>query len=499
MKNAFLILSFLFTINCFSQNEYSYYVYLSNYMNAPEFKQIESEVIYIGEDSKMKSLFNKYKILRFYQAFPNILDDKILNVYKLKTTSKELINEMISEFPSLFLSYDDLTGNYLRFLDYYPDDFGSTSPVTNLGAPVSKKDLDYINAPMAWNITMGDSNIILGISDSGIDATLQDLQHKTSFVQGYNGSGQHGTNVAAIAAAQGDNAHGTVGVCSDCSLLANRYLYGSTSDIIYNRLYQLANEGAKVINMSWTNSGYISSSSGYIQVEQDIINYIVDNFGVVFVAAAGNRSSFSSPEVHHVNNNGSPDTPFGTLFVYPATYENVISVGSVNFLHSEINSNSFVVMSPLSFPIHMYIEDSVSPQVDGTDVNNPIGIINNGFHTSSSPNGLIWMDTVNEEIDIMAPSYTIFEYYDYEHESSNGYYSGGTSYAAPAVTGAIGLMLSVNDCISVNDIETILPLTSKDIEHNLNSEDIEPSTLNEVFYGKIGSGKLEAGNAVTFV
>lgn len=466
---------------------YTYYIYTNGNNDGLQFASINNEAKYIGKNSELKTFFNSRKdVKEFYQAFPEIPDAKLQNIYVIKTSNSELCKQMLNKFPEYYSKAEDISKPVVP-LDTYPNDYGTTSPIVNSGAPYDRYDLDYISAPSAWDITTGSSNIIIGISDTGVNNTLPDLA-KTNYISGYGSSNaEHGSNVAALAAAQGDNGQGTVGVCYDCGILASSHQFGTTSNVTLSTIYKLASEGAQVINMSWHNgTGYGAEGHGYIQAEQDVINYCVNNFGTIFVAASGNVTSFSTPTLYHPDP-GYDDGPFGILYVYPASYDNVISVSNVNAQNPELNSDSYCCSTPTVGALYHFIDDSVSTQVDGTDLNNPVGISgDNGY-------GLVYGRTLNYKVDILAPSYHQFEYWNWFFNSpdvSDDFYGSGTSYAAPIVSGTIGLMLSVNECLSGNEVEDILQLASKDIEH---------MPINADYFGIMGSGKLETGNAVHFV
>ena len=87
----------------------------------------------------------------------------------------------------------------------------------------------------------------------------------------------------------------------------------------------------------------------------------------------------------------------------------------------------------------------------------------------------------NITVDLSAPGY------DIPTSAAPGVYEleSGTSFAAPYVTGTVGLMLSVNPCMSNPEIENILKLSSVDID-----------ALNPLYAGLIGAGRLDAGAAV---
>ncbi|WP_157208471.1 S8 family serine peptidase [Mariniflexile maritimum] len=482
IKRLLFIHFFIVSLFLFAQKEeiFTYYIHMNGAEKGKEFILKNNKAFYNGKNSSLKSFFNNSDIKSFYQAFPDIPDPKLENIYVIKTSYKQLCKDLLKKFPTYYVKANDITGGITMLS--YPNDYGKTSPVANLGINVARKDLDYIGAPNAWNITTGSSNIKVGISDTGVNNALADLE-KTNYISGYGSTNAaHGSNVAALAAAQGDNGVGTVGVCYDCGILAAPSNFGYTSDVVYSQIYKLASQGAKVINMSWLNSlGYGPDGHGFLQEEQDVIDYCVNNFGTIFVAAAGNISSFSTPTLHHPNLSGGP---FGTLYVYPASYNNVISVSLVNDLNTELNSDSFCCTTPLIGALYDRIEDSVSPQIDGTDINNPLGI------SGSNGYGLIYMATLNPKVDILAPGYNQFEYWDYSNNQEFIYNGTSTSYAAPLVTGTIGLMLSVNPCLTGPEVEDVLQLVSKDIEH---------MPINASFFGMVGSGKLETGNSVQFV
>jgi hypothetical protein len=90
----------------------------------------------------------------------------------------------------------------------------------------------------------------------------------------------------------------------------------------------------------------------------------------------------------------------------------------------------------------------------------------------------------NSSVDIMAPGY------DLPISAAPGWYlyGSGTSYASPIVAGTVGLMISVNPDITNEEIETILAQTAWNIDE-----------VNPQYVGKMGSGRLSAGNAVAQV
>ena len=87
----------------------------------------------------------------------------------------------------------------------------------------------------------------------------------------------------------------------------------------------------------------------------------------------------------------------------------------------------------------------------------------------------------NPLVDLSAPGY------DVALTVGAGWYltGNGTSFAAPYVTGTVGLMLSINPCLTVDQVEDILKETAVNID-----------SLNPAYAGLIGSGRLNAEAAV---
>ncbi|MGH8103760.1 MAG: S8 family serine peptidase [bacterium] len=166
-----------------------------------------------------------------------------------------------------------------------------------------------IDGPEAWDLTTGSSSVRIAVLDTGIQDNHPDLSGKVvlarSFIGGSPKDGHgHGSNVAGIAAAKSNNAIGVAGTCWLCSLMNGKVLNnagsGSASSSS-NGITWAADNGAKVINMSY-------GSSSFSQTEQNAVSYAWNQKGVVLVAAAGNSNSSS--------------------FFYPAHYSNVIAVAA---------------------------------------------------------------------------------------------------------------------------------------------------------------------------
>lgn len=147
-----------------------------------------------------------------------------------------------------------------------------------------------IRAPAAWDVTVGDSNVIVAIVDTGVDLSHPDLNskvvpgwdfaNKDSVAQDDHG---HGTHVAGIAAAETDNNRGIAGISWGALVMPVKVLdehgVGYYSDVAKGMIWA-CNHGAKVINLS---VGGSTRSS----VLQQAVEEVYGN-GCLVVAAAGN-------------------------------------------------------------------------------------------------------------------------------------------------------------------------------------------------------------------
>lgn len=176
---------------------------------------------------------------------------------------------------------------------------------------------ESINAPTAWEETLGSSDVTIATIDQGVQYDHPDLEANMAsspgrdFVDGdsdpYPGDPSaepHGTHVAGIAGARTDNDQGVSGI-SDSTLLSARVLnssgWGSVSDIA-DAVEWAVDQGADVINLSL-------GGGGRSQTMQNAVTYASSN-GVLVVVAAGN--------------NGNNET------TYPAAYDECIAVSALD-------------------------------------------------------------------------------------------------------------------------------------------------------------------------
>jgi subtilisin family serine protease len=119
--------------------------------------------------------------------------------------------------------------------------------------------LKTVDAVNAWTINQGNSETVIAIVDSGVDLEHPDLKEK--LISGYNAVSpgtppkddiRHGTHVAGIAAAIGNNAIGISGLAPKCKILPVKVLGNGSGSMatIADGLVWAADHGADVVNMS---------------------------------------------------------------------------------------------------------------------------------------------------------------------------------------------------------------------------------------------------------
>lgn len=182
-----------------------------------------------------------------------------------------------------------------------------------------------VRADYAWNITTGSASTIIAVVDTGIDRAHPDFAGRLvpgyDFVQGDSTPQDehgHGTHVAGIAAASGNNALGVAGIDWKAKIMAVRVLdktgNGTIADTASGIIWA-ANHGADVINLSLSGPSFPSPT-----VLEDATYYAYRK-GVVIVAAAGNYGS--------------------TPVTYPARYPWVIAVGMTDSSNSRRVESNF--------------------------------------------------------------------------------------------------------------------------------------------------------------
>ncbi|XVU26319.1 S8 family serine peptidase [Actinoplanes sp. CA-054009] len=189
-------------------------------------------------------------------------------------------------------------------------------------------EIDEVRAPLAWDTTTGGASAIkVAVIDTGVNqvgdlagAVLPGYDFVNKDSSPYDDAG-HGTQVASLIAARGNNTKGMAGLCWTCKILPVKVLddqgRGWDSDVAAGITYAVRS-GAKIINLSL--GGSTSS-----KVLADAVAY-ANTGGVLVVAAAGNRGSSSDPLTNRS---------------YPAAYYDVVSVAATAQRSNALASYSY--------------------------------------------------------------------------------------------------------------------------------------------------------------
>ncbi|MGI4760284.1 MAG: S8 family serine peptidase [Janthinobacterium lividum] len=331
---------------------------------------------------------------------------------------------------------------YIRAPQYQPND-----PLADSTTAGNEYHLRLTQTYRAWDFTKGDTSLVIGVTDTGIRYTHEDLQGQVKYnyadpINGVDDDGDgyvdnfrgwdfssntndpmyeayigHGTQVAGIVAGQADNGKGVAGVGFRCKFLPLQMFPGTPTGSFagFEAIVYAADHGCRVINMSWGGAG------GYSRFEQDVCTYAAVNRDAVLVAAAGN-------------------TPADLRF-YPASYDHVLSVSATDAADGKA-----------SFATYNRRVDLVAP---GVDI-----VIAYGRPTTTAagpPNA------------------------DYWHGS-------GTSFAAPQVAGAAALVRVRFPQLTAEQVLAQLRRTT--------DASIYALPANVAYQGYLGTGRLNSARAV---
>jgi subtilisin family serine protease len=295
-----------------------------------------------------------------------------------------------------------------------------------------------IRAPEAWEITTGDPNIVVAVIDTGVDSNHPDLVD--NLVPGYDfyenddkpdpaldhPINTHGTALAGLIAAQGNNEIGVTGVSWKCRIMPIRIFIARadgkqdiiTEAEIATALRWAANNGADVLSNSWLlrKSPMPICHSAILDVTK-AGSIGRDGKGCVVLFAAGNDS--------------------GAIVWYPPKYPEVITVGATD--HNDISCYYSSYGPEL---------DIVAPSSRGrTDQD---WVDNQGL-------GWLWTTDIVGVPGRSSTHNSDPSILDYIGSSS------GTSSSSPIVAGVAALILSVDSNLTNLEVQRILYRSARDL------------------------------------
>ena len=356
----------------------------------------------------LKVDMNDYPILKEIFKDVNVISFERPSYFSGKRELQKIYRVTFSDFDKIDFILNELSKlEILEYAEKEPIYKSTFIPDDTYHNGTNKWYHTLVNSESAWDISMGSQSIKIAVIDNGAPSDHLDLNvfkqrdvsdndDDATPPQTYNQSSSwsHGTHCAGLATAEINNATGIASLGGNTELI----IVKATGDnqnpsSIYNSyagVQWACENGANVISMSY---GSENSSNAL----QELINAYPE---IVFLAAAGNDGSSTQN--------------------YPAAYQNVIGVGSVD---SNDQRSSFSNYN-IGFP--------------WVDIAAPGGYSYGG---------------------LLSTVYT---------QNLNGYARfGGTSMATPFAAGLVGLMLSVNPSLSPSQIQGCLINSGVEINQNI--------------------------------
>jgi subtilisin family serine protease len=342
-----------------------------------------------------------------------------------------------------------------------------------------------VNAPDAWDITLGERQVVVAIIDDGFDLDHPDLVgpdkivNPKDYVDGdarpfpsVKHGDYHGTPCAGVAVAESNN-QGTVGVAPGCALMPVRFPLNADDDLLVE-IFTETGAKADVISCSW----------GSPPVYAPLPTVLAETFtelaarggprgnGTIIVFAAAN---FNAPL-------NSPGFPKGFIWLDYGTGKKRKTTGAI--LNGFAAHPDVIAVAASSSLNKHAAYSNWGPEVS-------VAAPSNNFHplepSQFVPGRGIW--TIDNER------------YGLGFTSRSAYTGdfGGTSGAAPLVAGIAALVRSVNPNLTAAEVKVILQDTADKIV------DPDPDVVLKTNRGQydqegrcdwFGYGKVNAAKAV---
>jgi PKD repeat protein len=346
----------------------------------------------------LKQLFENYGVQKLERPSYFSSKKELRNIYRVYFSDYAKIDELLE----LLRAY-----SFIEFADKEPIYKTGFVPNDTYHSGTDKWYHTLVGSENAWNISLGRNAVKVAIIDNAVfcghsdlttfrqyDVADNDNDATPPVVYTSNSGWSHGTHCAGLATADINNATGIASLGGNVELIGVKCTpnSGNSGSVYYSYggIQWACENGSHVVSMSF---GGPSSNAAL----QALINAYPN---IVFLAAAGNDGN--------------------TTVQYPAGYNNVIGVGSVN---SNDARSSF---------------SNYNGATQFVDIASPGGYSNGGLLSTVYTTG--------------ANSYAKM---------------GGTSMATPFAAGLVGLMLSVNPTLSPTQVQNCLISTGVNINQNI--------------------------------
>ena len=221
--------------------------------------------------------------------------------------------------------------------------------------------MEAINAPYAWNFSKGSENVYVAVLDTGIDYEHPDLadnfahDYSRNFVAGtnytdrsYHDENNHGTHVAGIIGAVGDNGIGVAGVNWNVKLISVRVLDADGNgkgDTLFDGMNYVANllrtyPEMKLAAMNYSIGGdwpLTPEETTDVHPQYLALKAISDTNRTVICVAAGN----SSAEVGAPNFFGNMNIMTQGNYAYPASFRGIDNMIVIAAAQSDMTRAGF--------------------------------------------------------------------------------------------------------------------------------------------------------------
>ncbi len=316
-----------------------------------------------------------------------------------------------------------------------------------------------LNVAPVWQDYTG-KGVVVAVVDQGMEYAHPDLAANSNTALSFSGvssaaDGQpvmstdnHGVAVAGIIAAQADNGIGGVGVAPGATLASVYIPLGSDLDpeTVVDKedfvdAFRMAASSYDVVNNSWGHSGVFydfndPENQSAAQALADAVTNGRGGKGSIIVFAAGNDRE----EGFDANTDNLTNSPY-TISVAAIDNTGKVSVYSTP-------GDSILVGAP-SLSWYYTTETVVIPAENEDDEDT---VVQQVVRHEYGP--IVTTDRMGENGYNAAPS----------PQGDYAYDFGGTSAAAPEVSGVVALMLEANPDLGYRDVQDILALTARNVD-----------------------------------
>lgn len=430
MRTNFLITLLIFSCSSLqieAQSEESYYFKFKN-------SHTNYSALYLQAQLEQSGLNNVSIIDPFLTNDSSINRIFEIQVGQLNQVDDEQFKSICQRIPG----FEYVEGIPKHEFFYTPNDYGT-----------QQYNLDKIQAKLAWDVSKGDTGIVVAVVDDAVELTHPDLDGNiwrnwseipnnsidddgNGYIDDVNGWDAadndnnpnpvstananyhaHGTHCAGIVSSETDNNSGIASIGFKVKIMPVKIGYEYYNPWLRRNVIGLRNayrgvdyaikNKANVISMSW------GRGAGGSRITEQLLFNVARSRGIVCVAAAGNSNTNVSS-------------------FFPASYNHVISVASSTSTDSRSSFSNY-----------------------------------------------------GSGIDVTAPGSGI-----YSTVPKGGYaFKSGTSMACPLVAGLCALMKSQNPSSTASEIINCLQSTCDNID-----------AQNPLYIGQLGSGRINANRAL---